>query len=83
MVRRDDVEHPGESVAWGRWAITSNDPDFRGKGAQDSGEDYGPAPGTWLSISSRISALEPYSMFSADLFRHPIPGNKQLCHLDS
>ena len=44
-VCRDEVDHPGESVAWGRWAITSNDPDFRGKGAQDSGEDYGPAPG--------------------------------------
>lgn len=42
---RDDVDHPGESVAWGQWAITSNDPDFRGRGATDSGEDYGPAPG--------------------------------------
>jgi len=39
------VDHPGESVAWGQWAITSNDPDFRGRGATDSGEDYGPAPG--------------------------------------
>ena len=42
------MDHPGESVAWGRWAITSNDPDFRGKGSQDSGDDYGPAPGTLL-----------------------------------
>ena len=48
-VCRDDIEHPGESVAWGRWAITCNDPDFRGKGAQDSGDDYGPAPGAELS----------------------------------
>ena len=45
LLRRDDVDHPGESVAWGQWAITSNDPDFRGRGASDSGEDYGPAPG--------------------------------------
>lgn len=42
---RDDVEHPGKSIAWGRWAITNNDPEFRGKGASDSGDDYGPAPG--------------------------------------
>jgi alpha-amylase len=41
---RDDVEHPGKSIAWGRWAITNNDPEFRGKGASDSGDDYGPAP---------------------------------------
>ena len=45
VMYRDDVDHPGESVAWGQWAITSNDPDFRGRGATDSGEDYGPAPG--------------------------------------
>lgn len=43
--RRDKVPHPGSSIAWGRWAITSNDPSFRGQGAPDSGEDYGPAPG--------------------------------------
>ena len=45
--RRDKVPHPGSSIAWGRWAITCNDPDFRGQGAPDSGEDYGPAPGGW------------------------------------
>ena len=55
---RDDIEHPGESVAWGRWAITCNDPDFRGKGAQDSGDDYGPAPGAdTLSVYWAARAL--------------------------
>ncbi|KAI7843850.1 hypothetical protein COHA_002401 [Chlorella ohadii] len=43
-VYRDKVPHPGSSIAWGRWAITCNDPSFCGQGAPDSGEDYGPAP---------------------------------------
>lgn len=42
---RDLVPHPGRSLAWGRWAITSNDPMYRGEGQPDTGEDYGPAPG--------------------------------------
>lgn len=41
---RDDVPHPGESVAWGSWAITCNDPDFDGSGSSDSGSDFGPSP---------------------------------------
>jgi hypothetical protein len=49
---RDDIEHPGKSIAWGRWAITNNDPEFRGKGASDSGDDYGPAPGGHCTCSS-------------------------------
>ena len=43
---RDDVEHKGERVDWGKWAITCDDPDFGGEGQTDTGEDYGPAPGT-------------------------------------
>ncbi len=39
------MEHPGRSVAWGQWAITNDDPEFRGRGASDSGEDYHAAPG--------------------------------------
>mmetsp|Transcript_17941 Transcript_17941/g.53987 ORF Transcript_17941/g.53987 Transcript_17941/m.53987 type:complete len:489 (+) Transcript_17941:115-1581(+) len=41
---RDDIEHPGKSLAWGQWAITNDDPEFRGRGASDSGEDYHAAP---------------------------------------
>jgi hypothetical protein len=26
---------------WGRWAITNNDPDYQGKGSQDTGEERG------------------------------------------
>lgn len=48
------MEHPGKSVAWGRWAITNNDPEFRGKGASDSGDDYGPAPGKVLKCSAAV-----------------------------
>ena len=43
--RRDDVSHTGEKIDWGRWAITGNDPEFRGTGNPDTGDDYGPAPG--------------------------------------
>ena len=53
MVHRDDVEHPGRSLAWGPWAITNDDPEFRGRGAQDSGDDYGPAPGEEQSVDGR------------------------------
>ena len=28
-----------------RWAITGDDPEFKGKGNPDTGDDYGPAPG--------------------------------------
>lgn len=42
---RDDVNHKGEKLDWGQWAITGNDPDFGGTGNPDTGDDYGPAPG--------------------------------------
>ena len=42
---RDDVNHKGEKIDWGQWAITGNDPDFNGTGNPDTGDDYGPAPG--------------------------------------
>lgn len=41
---RDDVDHNGKAIDWGKWAITNNDPDFRGDGNPDTGEDYGAAP---------------------------------------
>ncbi|PNH09189.1 Alpha-amylase isozyme 3A [Tetrabaena socialis] len=34
----------GRRIDWGKWAITSNDPVFKGSGNPDTGEDYGPAP---------------------------------------
>ena len=43
---RDDIEHEGERINWGKWAITCDDPDFGGEGCHDTGDDYGPAPGT-------------------------------------
>ena len=42
---RDDVNHKGEKIDWGQWAITGDDPDFGGTGNPDTGDDYGPAPG--------------------------------------
>jgi len=41
---RDDVDHTGKKIDWGKWAITSNDPSFKGTGNPDTGDDYGPAP---------------------------------------
>lgn len=40
----DRSQIDGAAIDWGRWAITGNDPDFGGKGAPDTGDDYGPAP---------------------------------------
>eukprot|EP00878_Enallax_costatus_P000599 GHUV01000700.1.p1 GENE.GHUV01000700.1~~GHUV01000700.1.p1 ORF type:complete len:487 (+),score=102.77 GHUV01000700.1:167-1627(+) len=41
---RDDVDHHGKRIDWGKWAITGNDPMFGGTGNPDTGDDYGPAP---------------------------------------
>lgn len=49
---RDDVNHKGEKIDWGQWAITGDDPDFGGTGNPDTGDDYGPAPGA-LSCTHR------------------------------
>lgn len=35
---RDDVDHQGNRIDWGKWAITSNDPTFKGTGNPDTGE---------------------------------------------
>eukprot|EP00198_Chlamydomonas_reinhardtii_P004866 XP_001694202.1 alpha-amylase [Chlamydomonas reinhardtii] len=35
---------PGRRLDWGRWAITCNDPEFKGQGNPDTGDDYGAAP---------------------------------------
>ena len=40
----DDLDPDGEPVSWGSWAITCDDPTFRGRGGSDSGENYGLAP---------------------------------------
>ncbi len=34
---RDDVTHEGHKIDWGKWAITSNDPNFKGTGNPDTG----------------------------------------------
>ena len=44
----DDRDYADNPVDWGRWAITGDDPDFKGKGNPDTGADYGPAPGEAL-----------------------------------
>lgn len=41
---RDDADHRGMKIDWGRWAITGTDPVFRGEGAADSGADFEAAP---------------------------------------
>lgn len=39
------MEHPGRSIAWGRWAIVGDEEDgFGGKGSADSGAGFDPAP---------------------------------------
>ena len=40
---RDKVEHPGRSIAWGKWAIVGSD-GFGGLGSIDSGATFEPAP---------------------------------------
>lgn len=43
-VYSDDEDDTGAPVHWGRWAITCDDPDFRGTGSEDTGENYHAAP---------------------------------------
>ncbi|KAL4441004.1 hypothetical protein ABPG77_010435 [Micractinium sp. CCAP 211/92] len=40
----DDIDHAGKPIDWAQWAITSDDPVFRGTGNKDSGDDYEAAP---------------------------------------
>lgn len=40
---RDDGV-PENDLDWGTWAITGDDPDFKGQGAADTGADFGAAP---------------------------------------
>ncbi len=47
---RDDINHKGEKIDWGQWAITGDDPDFGGQGSADTGDDYGPAPGGYEAV---------------------------------
>ena len=62
-MHRDDVDHKGEKVNWGKWAITCDDPDFGGEGSPDTGDDYGPAPGKASNCSSLYQ--KPRSSFWA------------------
>ncbi len=39
------IDHAGKPIDWAQWAITSDDPVFRGTGNKDSGDDYEAAPG--------------------------------------
>ena len=55
---QDQNPRNGTPIDWGRWAITSDDPEFKGKGAKDTGEDYGPAPGTALFSLSTACKLQ-------------------------
>lgn len=57
---RDDVSHTGEKIDWGKWAITGNDPEFGGTGNPDTGDDYGPAPGT-CRLPFPFTLLQPYA----------------------
>ncbi|KAI8471662.1 MAG: alpha-amylase [Monoraphidium minutum] len=41
---RDDVDHKGERIDWGQWAVTCDDPLFNGQGNADTGADYPAAP---------------------------------------
>ena len=43
-VYSDDEDDTGMPVHWGTWAITCDDPDYRGTGFADSGDNYHAAP---------------------------------------
>ena len=45
LCSQDENPRNGTPIDWGQWAITGNDPEFKGQGNADTGEDYGPAPG--------------------------------------
>lgn len=73
-MHRDDIDHHGSKIDWGQWAITCDDPDFGGQGSQDTGEDYGPAPGpsTQRCSSDVTAALSLLSMhFSQHDYTQP------------
>lgn len=57
FMHRDDIDHKGEKVDWGKWAITCDDPDFGGEGNEDTGSDYGPAPGNAAIQTSTYASL--------------------------
>ncbi|KAK9863728.1 hypothetical protein WJX84_007385 [Apatococcus fuscideae] len=40
----EDGGVPENDLDWGTWAITSDDPDFKGQGSKDTGADFGAAP---------------------------------------
>ena len=60
----DRSQIDGAPIDWGRWAITGDDPEFGGKGNKDTGDDYGPAPGTALAdMIDHITELQqPFSV---------------------
>eukprot|EP00775_Hariotina_reticulata_P007314 gene7314-7526_t len=65
---RDDVDHHGKRIDWGRWAITGNDPVFGGTGNPDTGEDYGPAPDLdHLNPDLRIALKDWLSWLQTDI----------------
>ncbi len=62
MTCRDDVNHKGEKIDWGQWAITGDDPDFDGTGNPDTGEDYGPAPGVCSVCTRALASAHDWQM---------------------
>ena len=74
---RDDVNHKGEGIDWGQWAITGDDPDFGGTGNPDTGDDYGPAPGEHLCTSGQ--ALTAGQASAEEVPNAPLATAEVLC----
>ena len=56
MLCRDDVDHRGNRLDWGKWAICSDDYQFGGTGGLKTGADYNPAPGTLVMVANTFTA---------------------------
>ncbi|KAG1652649.1 hypothetical protein FOA52_009212 [Chlamydomonas sp. UWO 241] len=63
---RDDVDHAGKDIDWGKWAITCDDHEFGGTGNPDTGESYHAAPDLDHANPELRSSLKDWLSWLAD-----------------